>query len=79
MHLHIYLLKKIIKLKFVLLNLSKKTHKGCNMRKSNNIGKETYSGFCNMIRRDDLSESAFINWMNELHKDLSSFWEKMNQ
>jgi hypothetical protein len=49
------------------------------MRKSNNIGKETHSGFFNMIRRDDLNDSAFVDWMNELHKDLSSFWEKMNQ
>ena len=47
------------------------------MRKNNNR-KETYSSFFNLIRKDDLSDSAFVDWMDELHKDISSFWEKMN-
>jgi hypothetical protein len=48
------------------------------MQKNNNIRKEAHSSFFNLIKREELDEPNFVNWMDVLHKDLSSFWEKMN-
>lgn len=48
------------------------------MEKSNKIKKENHSIFFNFIKkREDLDESSFIGSIDDLQKDLSSFWEKM--
>ena len=49
------------------------------MRKNYILNKETHNSFFDILKRDDLSNSDFKDWMNELQKDLSSFWEKMNK
>ena len=51
--------------------------KGCTIEKNNNIKKENHSIFFNFIKKEQLDESSFIGSMDELQKDLSSFWEKM--
>jgi len=48
------------------------------MEKRNNIKKEKHSSFLNFIKKEDLDDSSFVDWMDELQKDLSYFWEKMN-
>jgi hypothetical protein len=48
------------------------------MEKTNNIKKEKHSNFFNLIKKEDLDDSSFVDWLDELQKDLSYFWEKMN-
>ena len=47
------------------------------MEKNNNIKKVNHSIFLNFIKKDELEESFFIGSMDDLQRDLSSFWEKM--
>jgi hypothetical protein len=58
--------------------VSKKTGKGCIMQKKN-IKNETRNSFFNLIKREDIEESTFVNWIDELQRDLPSFWEEMNE
>ena len=48
------------------------------MEKRNNIKKEKHSSFFNLIEKENQDEPRFVDWMDELQKELSSFWEKMN-
>ncbi len=44
-----------------------------------NIKNETRNSFFNLIKREDIEESTFVNWIDELQRDLPSFWEEMNE
>ncbi|MCJ7572315.1 MAG: hypothetical protein MUO82_10655 [Candidatus Thermoplasmatota archaeon] len=48
------------------------------MERNNIVKKEGHSNFLNFFKREDNDEFSFVDWMDELHKDLSSFWENMN-
>lgn len=43
------------------------------------IKNETRNSFLSLIKREDIEESTFVDWIDELHKDLPSFWEKLNE
>ena len=49
------------------------------MNKNKYITNEKRSNFFNLIKREDLEETIFVNWIDELQKDLPSFWQEMNK
>lgn len=47
--------------------------------KEKGLTSETRNFFRNFKKEEEIDDSTFDQWKNELQKDLPEFWESMNQ
>jgi hypothetical protein len=75
--LNSYLLKTIINLLFIYLISN--NWRGMHLNESNGKIKKTRSGFFKGIKKEGtLDGPTFDVWKSELQKDLTNFWESIN-